>query len=278
MVRPADRKEAVDYLEKAYEASERRCCRVLRLNRSIYRRRPRRDEQAFLRMRIKEIAAVRVRYGYRRIHVLLRREGWAINVKRVYRLYKIEGLNLCNNTRRKRANQNRVKPHSEATAANEYWAMDFVSDQLYDGKRFRVLTLIDLFTRECLATYADKAIKGEGVCAILRHVSQERGTPRCIKVDNGPEFISRALDAWTYDRKIQLVFSRPGTPTDNAHIESFNGSLREECLNTNWFMSLEDAKEKLVGWRNDYNEYCTPSALTYLQPTEFARNHAAYGP
>ena len=119
MVRPADRKEAVDYLEKSYEASERRCCRVLRLNRCIYRRRPRRDEQAFLRMRIKEIAAVRVRYGYRRIHVLLKREGWTINVKRVYRLYKIEGLNLRNNTRRKRANQNRVKPHSEATAANE---------------------------------------------------------------------------------------------------------------------------------------------------------------
>ena len=130
MVRPADRKEAVDYLEKAYEASERRCCRVLRLNRCIYRRRPRRDEQAFLRMRIKEIAAVRVRYGYRRIHVLLRREGWTINVKRVYRLYKIEGLNLRNHTRRKRANQTRVKPRSEATAANECWAMDFVSDQL----------------------------------------------------------------------------------------------------------------------------------------------------
>ena len=155
--------------------------------------------------------------------------------------------------------------------------MDFVSDQLYNGKRFRVLTLIDLYTRECLATYADKAIKGEGVCAILRHVSQERGTPQCIKVDNGPEFISRALDAWTYDRKIQLVFSRPGTPTDNAHIESFNGSLREECLNTNWFMSLDDAKEKLERWRNDYNEYRPHSALTYLPPAEFARNHAAYG-
>jgi putative transposase len=247
---PADRKEAVDYLEKAYDASERRCCRVLRLNRSIYRRRPRRDEQAFLRMRIKEIAAVRVRYGYRRIHVLLKREGWGINVKRVYRLYKLEGLNLRHSTKRKRANQNRVRPHSEATAANEYWAMDFVSDQLYDGKRFRVLTLIDLFTRECLATYADKAIKGEGVCAILKHVSKERGYPRNIKVDNGPEFISRALDAWTYDRKISLQFSRLGTPTDNAHIESFNGSLREECLNTNWFMSLEDARGNLEQWRN----------------------------
>jgi putative transposase len=278
MVRPADRKEAVDYLEKAYDASERRCCRVLRLNRSIYRRRPRRDEQAFLRMRIKEIAAVRVRYGYRRIHVLLKREGWGINVKRVYRLYKQEGLNLRHSTKRKRANQNRVRPHSEATAANEYWAMDFVSDQLYDGKRFRALTLIDLFTRECLATYADKAIKGEGVCAILKHVSKERGYPRNIKVDNGPEFISRALDAWTYDRKISLQFSRLGTPTDNAHIESFNGSLREECLNTNWFMSLEDAREKLEQWRNDYNEYRPHSALTYLPPAEFARNHAAFGP
>ena len=152
MVRPADRKEAVDYLEKVYEASERRCCRVLRLNRSIYRRRPRRHEQAFLRMRIKEIVTVGVRYWYRRIHVLLKREGWPINVKRVYLLNKNKCLNLRNRSRRKRVNQNRVKPHSEATAANECWAMDFVSDQLYDGKRFRVLTLIDLFTRECLAT------------------------------------------------------------------------------------------------------------------------------
>jgi putative transposase len=184
---------------------------------------------------------------------------------------------MRNHTRRKRANQTRVKPHSEATAANECWAMDFVSDQLYDGKRFRVLTLIDLYTRECLATYADKAIQGEGVCAILRHVSQKRGTPRCIKVDNGPEIISRALDAWTYDRKIQLDFSRPGTPTDNAHIESVGGRLREQCLNTNWFLSLEDAKEKLERWRNDYNEYRPHSALTYLPPAEFARNHAAYG-
>ena len=156
--------------------------------------------------------------------------------------------------------------------------MDFVSDQLFDGKRFRVLTLIDLFTRECLATCTDKATTWVEACAILRHVSKERGTPKCIKVDNGPEFISRALDARTYNRKIRLVLSRPGTSTDNAHIESFNGSLREECLNTNWFMSLEDAKEKLERWRNDYNEYRPHSALTYLPPAEFARNHAAYGP
>lgn len=275
IVRSADCKEAVDYLEKAYEASERRCCRVLRLNRSIYRRRPRRDEQAFLRMRIKEIAAVRVRYGYRRIHVLLKREGWGINVKRVYRLYKLEGLNLRHNTKRKRINQDRIPPRSDATEANEYWAMDFVSDQIFNGKRFRVLTLINLFTRECLATYADKAIKGEGVCEILEHVSKERGTPKNIKMDNGPELISRALDAWTYDRKIQLVFSRPGTPTDNAHIEYFNGSLWEECLNTNWFMSLDGARGKLEQWRNDYNEFRPHSALTYLPPAEFARNHAA---
>ena len=181
------------YLEKAYKASERRCCRVLRLNRGLYRRQPKKDEQAFLRMRIKEIAAVRVRYGYRRIHVLLRREGWAINVKRVYRLYKIKGLNLRNNIRRKRVNQNRVKPNSEATAAS--WALDFVSNRLCAGKLFNVLTLIDLFTRDCLAAYAEKAIKGDGACAILHHVSQERGTPKCIKVDNGPEFISRAPDA-----------------------------------------------------------------------------------
>lgn len=148
--------------------------------------------------------------------------------------------------------------------------MDFVSDQLYNGKRFRALTLIDTYSRECLAIYADKVIKGEMVVDVLEKVKATRGLPKKIKVDNGPEFISRALDAWAYLSKVQLEYSRPGKPTDNAHIESFNGSLRDECLNTNWFMSLEDAKEKIERWRKDYNEFRPHSILTNLTPAEYA--------
>ena len=148
--------------------------------------------------------------------------------------------------------------------------MDFVSDQLYNGKRFRALTVLDTFSRESLAIYVDKSIKGEQVCEELEKIKAARGLPQRIKVDNGPEFISRALDAWAYFNKVKLDYSRPGTPTDNPHIESFNGSFRDECLNMNWFMSLEDARDKIERWRRDYNEFRPHSALTYLTPAEFA--------
>ena len=223
-------------------------------------------------MRIKEIASVRKRYGYRRIHVLLLREGWKINHKRVYRLYRQEGLNLRKPSSRKKISVSRAPEKGMASAVNECWCMDFVSDQLYNGKRFRALTVLDTFSRESLAIYVDKSIKGEQVCQELEKIKAARGLPQRIKVDNGPEFISRALDAWAYFNKVKLDYSRPGTPTDNPHIESFNGSFRDECLNMNWFMSLEDAKDKVERWRRDYNEFRPHSALTYLTPAEFARN------
>lgn len=277
MVRPADKREVVEYLESQYEVSERHSCQVLNIHRSAYRRQPQRDEQAFLRMRIKEIASIRVRYGYRRIHVLLKREGWQINHKRVYRLYREEGLNLRNKSKRKRISMPRAPERDAACALNECWSMDFVSDQLYNGKRFRALTVIDMYSRECLDIYANKAIKGETVTEVLDRLKCTRGLPKKIKVDNGPEFISRALDAWAYFNNVKLDYSRPGMPTDNAHIESFNGSFRDECLNTNWFMSLEDAQEKIERWRKDYNEYRPHSALTYLAPADFARNAGLVG-
>lgn len=157
---------------------------------------------------------------------------------------------------------------------DECWAMDFVSDQLYDGKRFRALTLIDVFSRECLDIYVGKSITGEMVTSVLDDVAEVRGFPERIKVDNGPEFISKALDAWAYFKNVDLDFSRPGKPTDNPHIESFNGTFRDECLNANWFMSMEDAKEKIFEWKIDYNELRPHSALTYLTPAEFARKQA----
>jgi len=260
----------VKYLQRTYAVSERRSCKVLKVNRSLYRRKPTKDEQAFLRMRIKEIAATRVRYGYKRIHVLLKREGWRINHKRVYRLYKQEGLDLRSKTKRKKVSAARLPEKNVVSALNECWAMDFVSDQLYNGKRFRALTLIDTYSRECLAIYVDKSVKGETVVKVLEKVIVEKGLPKKIKVDNGPEFISRALDAWAYFNKVQLEYSRPGKPTDNSHIESFNGSLREECLNIHWFMSLEDAQYKIEKWRKDYNEFRPHSGLTYQTPAEYA--------
>lgn len=270
-MRPVDRKGAAAYLLEQYSISERRMCSVLKIYRNTYRYKSKKDEQAVLRQRIREIAEVRIRYGYRRIHVLLLREGWEINHKRVYRLYREEGLNLRQKTKRRQKSASRIPIAEIPGTLNECWAMDFVSDQLYNGKRFRTLTLIDLCSRECLALHVDKKITGEAVAAALDQVRQTRGLPGRIKVDNGPEFISKALDAWAYFNHVQLDYSRPGTPTDNAYIESFNGSFRDECLNANWFMSLEDAREKIERWRTDYNEFRPHSALTYLTPADFAR-------
>jgi putative transposase len=220
-------------------------------------------------MRIKEIAASRVRYGYKRIHVLLRREGWVVNHKRVYRIYCEEGLNVRSKTRRKRISGARI-PREDIKYINQCWAMDFVSDALFNGKRFRALTIIDVYSRECLSLYADKKITGEKVVMALETICCERGAPERIKVDNGPEFISKVLDTWAYSANITLDFSRPGKPTDNAHIESFNGSLRDECLNVNWFLSIEDVRGKLESWRADYNEFRPHSSLGNLTPKDFA--------
>ena len=276
MVKIKRQREMVKWAMETYKISERRACAVLGVCRSSLRRQPTRDKQEYLRGRIREIAAIRVRYGYRRIHVLLQREGWQINHKRVYRLYKEEGLHLERKSRYKKKYGVRAPQKVEATAPNECWSMDFVSDQLYNGKRFRALTVLDVYTRESPAIYADKSIRGEHVTYVLDAVVAKRGLPKRIKVDNGPEFISRALDTWAYFNGVKLDYSRPGTPTDNAHIESFNGSFRDECLNVHWFMSIEDARDKIDRWREDYNEYRPHSGLTYQTPAEFARNHADF--
>jgi len=236
--------------------------------RSTFRYKSKADNQELLRMRIKDIAAARVRYGYKRIHILLRREGWKINHKRVYRLYREEGLNLRCKPKRKRISGPRI-PREDVNQINQCWAMDFVSDCLFNGKRFRALTIIDIFSRECLGIYADQRINGEKVIEALETICCDRGATERIRVDNGPEFISKILDAWAYSANIKLDFSRPGKPTDNAHIESFNGSLRDECLNINWFLSIEDARSKLEAWRDDYNEFRPHSSLGNLTPRDY---------
>lgn len=241
----------------------------MHMYRSTFHYKSKADNQDLLRMRIKDIAATRVRYGYRRIHILLKREGWNVNHKRVYRIYRDEGLNLRHKSKRKRISGVRI-PREAIHQINECWAMDFVSDSLFNGKRFRALTIIDIFSRECLGIYADKGITGQKVVEALESICCEQGTPERIRVDNGPEFISKILDVWSYSANIKLDFSRPGKPTDNAHIESFNGSLRDECLNINWFLSIEDARSKLETWRKDYNEFRPHSSLGNLTPKDYA--------
>ena len=221
-------------------------------------------------MKLRDLATSRVHYGYRRLHILLQREGWTVNHKLVYRLYKEEGLTM----RRKRPRRNRScqirECRTEVKQSNERWSMDFMADQLYCGQRFRLLTLVDNFSRVSLAIHAGKRLTGDHVVQVLESVSKDHGLPKMIQVDNGPEFISKSLDWWAYWNKVKLDFSRPGKPTDNAVIESFNGRLRQECLNQNWFLSLEDAQEKLDQWRMDYNHQRPHSSLGQLTPMEFA--------
>jgi putative transposase len=231
----------------------------------------RRDRQEFLRMRIREIAGTRVRYGYLRVHVLLRREGWQINRKRVYRIYTEEGLQMRRRMPRRHVSSKRRVERPLAMRANEIWSMDFMSDGLGDGRKIRVLTIVDNFTRESLAGEVSQRFSGHDVVRVLTRISAGRGLPRTIRVDNGPEFISRALDQWAYLNQVELDFSRPGKPTDNALIESFNGRLRQECLYQNWVMSLEEAGRIVEAWRREYNEERPHGSLGNLAPREFAR-------
>jgi putative transposase len=227
------------------------------------------DRQEALRMRLKELAGCRIGYGYRRLHVLLQREGWSVNHKRVYRLYRQEELGLRRKPPRRRVACVKREIRPSAKAKNECWSMDFVSDQLFDGRRLRVLTLVDNHTRESLALHVGQRIRGLDVVAVLERLTKQHGLPKRIQVDNGPEFISKDLDRWAYWNHVELDFSRPGKPTDNALIEAFNSRFRQECLNEHWFMSLPDAREKVEAWRHDYNHDRPHSALGYQSPAEF---------
>ena len=237
----------------AYDSSERRVCEVLTLGRSTCRYESVAAEQAALRMRIRDLAAARVSYGYRRIHVLLRREGWKVNHKRVYRLYRLEGLRMRPKRPRRHVSGQRRESRVVASRPDERWAMDFMSDELFDGRRIRVLTIVDHFSRESLAILVDGSLGGRRVVDALALLALRGRKPGSIAIDNGPEFTSKVLDQWAYLNGVELDFSRPCKPTDNAIIEAFNGRLRAECLNENWFLSLADAREKIEDWRRYYN-------------------------
>ena len=272
MVARIRRKAVLSQIRKSWQLSERRACEILSVNRRTVRYRSvRRSADEALRLRIKAIAQVRVRYGQRRIHVLLRREGWQVNIKRVARLYREEGLAIRTKTpRRRRAVQTRQAP-LVPTATNQSWAMDFMHDVLADGTKIRLLTIGDTFSRERVALEVDYGFKSPQVVDVLRRVVAERGKPERIHCDNGPEFVSLHLDQWAHWNGVMLDFSRPGRPSDNAHCESFNNRVRQELLNSTWFLTLDDARRHAAEWRSDYNANHPHSALENLSPEEFAR-------
>jgi putative transposase len=253
-MKPVRKRKLVDEMRREWGVSIRRACRAVLLDRSTYHYRSRRSGQAELEQRIREICQTRVRYGYRRVHVLLRREGWHINQKRTRRIYYELGLQLRKKTPKRRVKAKLRDDRRPATRSNETWAMDFVHDQLATGHKLRVLTIVDIFSRFSPALEPRLTFRGTDVVTTLERVCNEVGFPATIRVDQGSEFVSRELDLWAYQRGVTLDFSRPGKPTDNAFIEAFNGRFRAECLNAHWFMSLADAKEKMEDWRKYYNE------------------------
>ena len=239
---------------------------------SWYYRSRRQDDE--VRQRLRTLAQERPRFGYRRLHVLLRRAGLVINHKRVRRLYREEGLALRRWRRRKRAGVLRV-PMVAATRPNQRWSMDFVSEMLATGRRIRALTVIDDYTRECAVIEVDTSLPGLRVTRVLDRLAATRGLPAVIRTDNGPEFAGQALDAWAYRRGVKLEFIRPGKPVENSYVESFNGRLRDECLNGNWFLTLTEARQALETWRTDCNGARPHSALNNLTPEEFASQSRA---
>jgi putative transposase len=264
------------WAQEAYGISERHAAKLVKLAIGTLRYQSRKVFDEVLRHRLRELAGTHVRYGYRRLTVLLRREGWRVNAKRIYRLYRDEELIVRTKQRRKLARRQRVAATATAAWPNQCWSMDFVSDKLTDGRSFRILTVVDQFTRECVVLEADRSMTGMKVAQTLERARQGWASlPESITVDNGSEFCSRALEAWAMTNDVQLRFIRPGRPVENGFIESFNGRLRDECLNVEWFSSLDDASQKLTKFREQYNHQRPHSSLADRTPAAFAELHGS---
>ena len=261
----------MEYIVTHYTLKTRRACRLVKQTRSVQYYRSVKDPRHDLRARMRELAQVRVRYGYRRIHVLLRRDGWRLGKNQMYRLYREEQLQLRSKLPKRRkmvvVRRERIRPR----APNEVWSLDFVSDQLANGTRFRARTVVDVFSREALAIEVGQRLGGEHVVAVLNRLVAQRRAPHYLFVDNGSEFSGRLLDLWAYHCKARIDFSRPGKPTDNCYVETFNGSFRDECLNVHCFETMEDAKAIVEAWRRDYNETRPHMALNDIAPEVYAR-------
>jgi len=270
VVTPVARREATRYLRQTFQMSERRACRVIGTDRTSVRYQATRPDDAALRERLKALAQERRRFGYRRLHVLLRREGHAVNKKRIQRLYREERLTVRRRGGRKRAMGTR-RPIATPVRANQRWSLDFVSDQLTDGRRFRILAVVDDCTRECLALVADTSISGRRVARELDHIiRRRRRRPDTIVSDNGTELTSNAILSWADETGVGWHYIAPGKPQQNGFIESFNGRLRDELLNETLFKSLPHARAVLEAWRRDYNEQRPHSKLGWMTPRAYA--------
>ncbi len=260
-------RQDVAFVEQEKGLSERRACRLLELDRSSYRYEAVADGDAELRGKLLELARQKPRYGYRRLHVLLQRQGQAVNVKRVYRLYREEGLMVRRQRRKRLVRSMPAEPRLQR--ANQEWAMDFIIDGLASGRMVRILSVVDAYTRECLALEADTSLGSGRVIRVLERLIAERGAPESLRSDNGPEFTSRRMIGWVEEHKITLIHIQPGKPMQNGHVESFHGRLRDECLNAHWFRTLNDVRTTLEKWRQEYNCERPHSGLDYRTPEEF---------
>lgn len=270
MVKPAARREAATFFRDEFGVSQLRACAMATLHRSTYAYRGQgAGKDITLRQRLRELAAERPRYGYRRLHVLLVREGHQVNHKRIHRLYREEGLTVRRRLR-KRVCRGQRRPLLRAERLNQFWSMDFMGDTLANSRTFRTLNIVDQCSRECVALEVDSSLSGLRVVRVLNRLANERGLPEVLVIDNGPEFTGKALDLWAYERGVHLHFIEPGRPIQNAYVESFNGRFRDECLNQHWFTSLGDARTQIEAWRDDYNARRPHSALGHRTPREFA--------
>lgn len=272
MVTPVARRKAAGHVVSKLGLSERRACRVVGVSRSVFRYRSCRPDDSPLRNRLKALAEQYPKYGYPTLHDLLKTEGLVQNRKRTYRLYREEGLQV-RTKKRKKLKRPRV-PMLVPDRINERWSMDFVSDQLANGRRFRVLNIVDDFSRECVGQVVDVSISGMRVTRYLDELAGRRRLPKVIVCDNGPEFTSKALFFWSRDTGVKPHFIQPGKPTQNAFVESFNGKFRDQCLNLYWFRDLDDARRTIEDWRVHYNEVRPHRSLGGQPPAVFAREAA----
>lgn len=273
MVEPAARRQVAQYAQQTYELSQRRAGRLIGISNSSLRYRSKRADDSSVRAKLRALAAERPRFGYRRLGVMLEREGISINHKRLHRLYREEGL-VLRKKRRQRASTATRAPLIAPRSAGQRYSMDFMSDSLATGRNFRTLNIVDDYTRECLAIEVDMSLPGERVARVLDRLVGSGRKPEVIVLDNGPEFAGKVLDTWAVRNKVQLRFIDPGKPIQNAYIESFNARLRDECLNQHWFASLQEARAVIEAWREDYNRNRPHSSLDNQTPEEFARRCA----
>jgi putative transposase len=269
VVSPQARRDAVVHVMNEHRLSITRVCGLMGISRSLFAYQAKRPDDMELKEKLCALAARKRRYGYRRLHVLLLREGMKLNRKRTYRVYRDAGLAVRRRKRKRIAGVER-QPVAPPKGPNCSWSMDFVSDGLADGRRLRCLNIVDNFTRECLAIEADSSLPGRRVVEVMRRLAETRGLPLSVTTDNGPEFTGKLLDEWAYTHGVHLNFIEPGRPQQNCFAESFNGRFRDECLNEHWFVSIRHAREVIETWRQEYNEERPHSSLNDLTPKEFS--------